>query len=58
MDPCRRRSGDVNEAIAERAPYLAGEAPVETFASLYERTFPKVYAYVGSRLRDPTAART
>jgi RNA polymerase sigma-70 factor (ECF subfamily) len=46
----------VNEAIAERAPALSREAPAETFASLYERTFPKVYAYVGSLLRDPTAA--
>ena len=46
----------MNEAIAERAPALSREAPAETFASLYERTFPKVYAYVGSLLRDPTAA--
>src|ERR687896_2080562 len=56
MDPPPGRSGDVNEAIAERAPALSREAPAETFASLYERTFPKVYAYVGSLLRDPTAA--
>ena len=51
-----RRSGDVNEAIAERAPVLSGDAPAETFTSLYERTFPKVYAYVASLLRAVTGA--
>ncbi len=47
----------MNEAIAERVPPLAGDTPtVETFEALYERTFPKVYAYVASLLRDRSAA--
>jgi RNA polymerase sigma-70 factor (ECF subfamily) len=45
----------VNEAIAERVPTLAGDIP-ESFEALYERTFPKVYAYVASLLRDRAAA--
>ena len=56
MDLPPRRSGDVNEAIAERAPVLSGDTPAETFTSLYERSFPKVYAYVASLLRDVAAA--
>ena len=46
----------MNEAIAERVPSLAGDLPSETFESLYERTFPKVYAYVAALLRDRSAA--
>ena len=46
----------MNEAIAGRVPAVSGEAAAETFASLYERAFPKVYAYVASLLRDVTAA--
>lgn len=34
----------------------AGETGSETFEALYERTFPKVYAYVASLLRDRSAA--
>ena len=49
------RSGGVNEAIAERVPSLAGDIP-ESFEALYERTFPKVYAYVASLVRDRSAA--
>ena len=45
----------MNEAIAEAVPTLAGDTR-ETFESLYERTFPKVYAYVASLLRDRSAA--
>ena len=33
-----------------------GAAPAEGFAELYERTFPRVYAYVASLLRDRSAA--
>ncbi len=44
MDRPPRRSGDMNEAIAERVPPLAGDIPSETFESLYQRTFPRVYA--------------
>ena len=49
------RSRDVNEAVAERMPVRAGTES-ETFAALYERTFPRVYAYVASLLRDRSAA--
>jgi RNA polymerase sigma-70 factor, ECF subfamily len=45
----------VNEAVVESMP-LATAAPVEGFAELYERTFPRVYAYVASLLRDRSAA--
>jgi RNA polymerase sigma-70 factor, ECF subfamily len=45
----------VNEAIVEAVP-LAGTARAEGFAELYERTFPRVYAYVASLLRDRSSA--
>src|SRR5919109_1280497 len=49
------RSTSVNEAVAEPMPTVA--APdAETFASLYERTFPRVYAYVCSLVRDRATA--
>jgi RNA polymerase sigma-70 factor (ECF subfamily) len=44
----------VNEALVGRMPVTATDT--ETFAALYERTFPRVYAYVASLLRDRTAA--
>ena len=57
MDRSRDRSKGVNDAIAERVPGLTSESrAAESFASLYERTFPKVYAYVSSLLRDRSAA--
>lgn len=46
----------MNGAVAEQVPSLAGNIPSETFESLYERTFPRVYAYVASLLRDRSAA--
>jgi RNA polymerase sigma factor (sigma-70 family) len=49
------RSRDVNEAVAERMP-VGVETDTETFTALYERTFPRVYAYVASLLRDRSAA--
>jgi len=57
MDPALDRSRDVNDALAQPAPPLAaaGEA-VEPFEALYRRTFPRVYAYVASLLRDRSAA--
>jgi RNA polymerase sigma-70 factor, ECF subfamily len=45
----------VNQAFVEAVP-LAGAAPTEGFAELYERTFPRVYGYVASLLRDRSAA--
>jgi RNA polymerase sigma-70 factor (ECF subfamily) len=47
----------VNEAIAEPMVRLAPERSAgERFEALYERTFPRVYAYVASMLRDRSAA--
>lgn len=46
----------MNAAIAERAATVAGDTSTESFESLYERTFPRVYAYVASLLRDRSAA--
>ncbi len=45
----------MNEAVA-RTVALPTAAPSEGFAELYERTFPRVYAYVASLLRDRSAA--
>jgi RNA polymerase sigma factor (sigma-70 family) len=45
----------VNEAVVETAT-LPAAAPAEGFAELYERTFPRVYAYVAALLRDRSAA--
>jgi RNA polymerase sigma factor (sigma-70 family) len=45
----------VNEALVEAVP-LSGAARTEGFAELYERTFPRVYGYVASLLRDRSAA--
>jgi RNA polymerase sigma-70 factor (ECF subfamily) len=49
------RNTGVNDALAETLPLPAAPA-TESFASLYERTFPQVYAYVASLLRDRSAA--
>jgi RNA polymerase sigma factor (sigma-70 family) len=57
MDRRLRRSRGVSDAVAQPIPPLAAEArPVESFESLYRRTFPRVYAYVASLLRDRAAA--
>jgi RNA polymerase sigma factor (sigma-70 family) len=45
----------VNEALVGTVP-LPAAAPSEGFAELYERTFPRVYGYVASLLRDRSAA--
>ncbi len=55
MDTSPGRSWGVNEAVVETVP-LAGTARSEGFAELYERTFPRVYAYVASMLRDRSSA--
>jgi RNA polymerase sigma factor (sigma-70 family) len=53
MDPRLRRSSGVSEAVMEP---IAVTAPEERFEALYRRTFPRVYAYVASMLRDQSAA--
>jgi RNA polymerase sigma-70 factor, ECF subfamily len=49
------RSGGVNEALAQRMPAISA-TDTESFAALYERTFPRVYAYVASLVRDRSVA--
>jgi RNA polymerase sigma-70 factor (ECF subfamily) len=47
----------VNEAIVEPIVQLPAERTAgEQFDALYRRTFPRVYAYVASLLRDRSAA--
>src|SRR3954468_9100531 len=55
--PPTRRPG-VNEAIAEPIVTVTSEQRTasEQFEALYRRTFPRVYAYVASILRDRSAA--
>jgi RNA polymerase sigma-70 factor, ECF subfamily len=55
MSSMLARSRGVSEALVEPLALMAG-SPTEGFADLYERTFPRVYAYVASLLRDRGAA--
>ena len=51
------RNTGVGDTLAETVPPVSGEAErAEPFESLYERTFPRVYAYVASLLRDRATA--
>jgi RNA polymerase sigma factor (sigma-70 family) len=57
MDRRPHRRPGVNDVIAEPTLRLTSERSAEEpFESLYRRTFPKVYAYVASLLRDRSAA--
>jgi RNA polymerase sigma-70 factor (ECF subfamily) len=56
MDRPQRRSKDVNASLAAPAAAPAEAPAAEAFEDLYARTFPKVYAYVASLLRDRSAA--
>jgi RNA polymerase sigma factor (sigma-70 family) len=57
MDSPEPRSNDVNDALAEPMPAsLATLNTAESFEELYRRTFPRVYAYIASMLRDRSAA--
>src|SRR3954447_26332840 len=57
MDSPERRSKDVNDAATEA---LSGSSltlnTAQGFEDLYRNTFPRVYAYVASMLRDRSAA--
>jgi RNA polymerase sigma-70 factor (ECF subfamily) len=56
-EPASRRSSGVNEAIVEPIVRLPAERSAgEQFEALYRTTFPRVYAYVASMLRDRSAA--
>ncbi|MGI8661198.1 MAG: hypothetical protein ACR2LH_09250 [Thermoleophilaceae bacterium] len=46
----------MTELTAERVSPTVRDTPAETFAELYERSFPRVYAYVASLLRDRSAS--
>src|ERR671917_2582147 len=50
----RRNTG--GSVATETAPGIPAAAAAESFEELYRRTFPKVYAYVASLLRDRSAA--
>jgi RNA polymerase sigma factor (sigma-70 family) len=56
MNRQKRRITRVEQAIAEPVPLVAAEGEVEDFEALYRRTFPRVYAYAASLLRDRSAA--
>src|SRR2546423_13762471 len=56
-DDAPARRGSVNQAIAEPAvPLASGREAAEPFEALYRRSFPRVYAYVATLLRDRSAA--
>ena len=55
MDMSRARSKGVTQALVEPVPLVVASES-ESFAELYERSFPRVYAYVASLLRDRAAA--
>jgi RNA polymerase sigma-70 factor, ECF subfamily len=56
MDRQERRSTGVQQVVVEHPPLMAAERQVEDFDALYRRTFPRVYAYAASLLRDRSAA--
>jgi RNA polymerase sigma-70 factor, ECF subfamily len=57
MDRGERRSDGVDDAVAERIGSFDQPAELaEGFEALYRRTFPRVYAYAASLLRDRSAA--
>ena len=56
MDDAAQRSRGVNEALAQPLPAATTQREAESFEDLYERTFPRVYAYVASLVRDRAAA--
>jgi RNA polymerase sigma factor (sigma-70 family) len=57
MDSPERRNRDVNDATAEvlQTPIGSFNTP-QGFEDLYRNTFPRVYAYVASMLRDRSTA--
>jgi RNA polymerase sigma-70 factor (ECF subfamily) len=56
MDRQKRRNTTVEQVIAQPAPLMTAESQAEDFEALYRRTFPRVYAYAASLLRDRSAA--
>jgi RNA polymerase sigma-70 factor, ECF subfamily len=58
MNPLFARIEHVSQSLVEPLQPLATEevSVAETFEALYRRTFPRVYGYVASLLRDRAAA--
>src|ERR687887_1705608 len=58
MNSLFARIEHVSESVVEPLqPLRAEELPAgDSFEALYRRTFPRVYGYVASLLRDPAAA--
>src|SRR3712207_9314554 len=56
MDRPRRRSTHVSVATETAPPPADAGRVAEDFEALYRRTFPRVYAYAASLLRDRSAA--
>ena len=56
MDRRPRRSTRVSVATETAPPPADATRVAESFEDLYRRTFPRVYAYVASLLRDRSAA--
>ena len=57
MDEPPPRRGSVSEALAEPVFAIAADrTAAEPFEALYQRAFPRVYAYVASMLRDRSLA--
>jgi RNA polymerase sigma-70 factor, ECF subfamily len=57
MNPPERRNDNVNDAATEAiGAAQAGLGTSQGFEDLYRNTFPRVYAYVASMLRDRSAA--
>ena len=56
MESPPARSTGVNDAVVQPVPLAASSPAAESFEALYRRTFPRVYAYVASLLRDRAAA--
>ena len=57
MDRPDERNSDVNDALAQPlSPSIRSFNTAQGFEDLYRNTFPRVYAYVASLLRDRSAA--
>jgi RNA polymerase sigma factor (sigma-70 family) len=57
MKASRGRSTGVSDALAHPVSTVSTDSPeAESFDALYRRTFPRVYSYVASLVRDRSAA--
>src|SRR5438093_5346153 len=56
MDRVLPRNRGVQQLVAEQPALVTPDRQLEDFEALYTRTFPRVYAYAASLLRDRSAA--